>query len=175
MDRFLFGENPRPIEVAIALLTGAGLAAFVTISAFDQLPSDYKPLRAAILAVLVADTTGGIIANLTSSTTEYYASKPLFVNIGFLIVHIIPLLLAVEFLGMSNTEATFLFVYSLVAGSIVVFLTNNPLQKVIGIAFLVMGIGLYSALFQSIAPPMGWIGPLFLTKLVYAFAVKHYN
>lgn len=147
----------------VAILTTAG----ILYMAWD-LP--LKIYKAIILAVLVADLSGGIVSNFTEGTNIYYNESPKRRKI-FTLLHVIQPTLLVWIFPLDFFSIIVISSYTLLTLSIVNSLKNYNKQKVLAAFFVVFGI-LLSFIIGVYQPIVHIMLILFLIKLTLAFAVR---
>jgi hypothetical protein len=171
MLKFFYGTRPD-----VGGMIFIHLAGIVTgFAALQMLPAgDPSGLAGRVLVFLLGlDLGGGVIANGTRSTNDWYATRPLRLSYAFLLAHMVqPVLMALA-ASLPWSTAAFLYLYQLVAGSTVLGARGRDEQRPIAAVFLVVGLLVYFAVFL---PPPGliWFGVLYLLKLVMMFSVDHY-
>ncbi|MFN7843995.1 MAG: hypothetical protein ACK5N9_19930 [Pirellula sp.] len=167
----LYGASP---DVAgLVLIHIAGLA--TGVAAMLMLPTDEELGFASrvIVFALAVDVGGGVVANGTRSTNDWYATQPLKLSYLFLVVHIIQPVLLSLVVGVSWSTSAFLYLYQLVAGGLVLGIRRPDLQKPMAAVLLTLGVLLYFVFFLP-SPALSWFGVLYLIKLVMMFPVDHY-
>ena len=167
VSELLFGRHPERCDVLLILATAVCGAALVMRQA-----GALAPLQQIILLVLALDVLGGMVANLTRATNDWYASRAPALSYLFLVVHAAQPLIAVLFLKADGAFFAFLYGYSLIAGSVVVGRRRVPSHRVLAVALMAFGMVGYNA-FITPPPYLTWFGYAYLFKLVYAFAVNH--
>lgn len=166
----VFGKRITKFELGVTILFSLIMSA--SLLAFTY--SEWKELvvwKMVILTVLALDLTGGVIANFTFSTNDYYKKRPTARYI-FICIHIQPLIFSLLF---SNHFQSCIYVwgYTMVSVLIVNKLLQHSAQKVIAANFVINGIvGLY--LFFSIPKLLFMMLFFYLFKVIYSFGVDHY-
>lgn len=163
----LFGVNPVRTDLLLILLTAGIGAAAVLMQAETR-----STLEQIVLLILTLDVLGGVVANMTRATNDWYTSHPPILSYLFLVVHALQPLLVVLILGAEWSFFAFLYGYSLLAGSWIIHQRTVPSHRVQAAALMTIGMILYSAQIRP-PPDLIWFGYAYLFKLVYAFAVDH--
>lgn len=165
---FLHGEEPKLLNVVLTYATAA-FAAIVVILRPSARPSLFLWWETALAALVAADLAGGVVANFTASTNEFYKSRPKL-RLIFLAGHIVyPLIFLVI---MNAPPETWIAIpaFTIVAAFIV---NGVPERHQPATAAALFAVGIMIAFtWHVITPPLVWFAPLFLTKLVLAFAVR---
>lgn len=165
----LHGERPSLLEVVLVYATAGAFATLALLFALSRV-SALPAWKAVLLWIVAADTSGGVVATFTPSTGRFYASRPGLRWI-FLLVHVLhPAALYLLFGGRPVYWA-FLYAYTLAAASAVNILGARQIQETVAVVLLILGMALLLPIFQSL-PFLAWFGPLFMLKLILAFAVR---
>lgn len=167
VTELLFGKQPERSDLLLILATAVCGAALVM-----RQTGALTPLQQIILLVLALDVLGGMVANVTRATNNWYASRAPALSYLFLAVHAAQPLIAVLFLNADGAFFTYLYGYSLIAGSMVIRWRHTPSHRGLAAALMVLGMVGYST-FITPPPYLAWFGYAYLFKLVYAFAVDH--
>lgn len=174
MLKLIYGEKP-DLPGLILIHAGAVLTAVfaVLIALNNGGISGIVPLI--VLIYIALDLGGGVVANITRSTNDYYAARSARLSVIFLLVHFEQPLLLTLALGLPISTAVFLYVYALVSGLIVVHerIKHPAVQKPLAGFLLMTGLLIYWAGFLPSAA-LSWFGVLYLTKLILMFAVDHF-
>lgn len=172
MFNLLYGNSPTTkdlVVIHLAAVLAASLLALIYVQAF--LPLSFWAL--VVLVVLALDEVGGIVANATRSTSNWYRHQPALLSYVFHIVHAAQPLLMVLAMGLTWTMFWFLYLYQLIAGVILVRLRGHSVQKPLAASLLSIGIVVYAG-FSTVQPVLLILGLMYLIKLVYMFPVNHY-
>jgi hypothetical protein len=168
----LHGAHPRGVD--LVLIYGCGILSSAGVT-WLGVQNGYSWWQAVLLFSIALDIFGGVVANGTRSTNTWYVRQPPVFSYGFLAAHALqPLLVAGLLPGGSWPLFWFLYLYALVAGSLVVRLRPNPIHMPLAMALLVTGFLFYTILFP-LPLPISWFGYAFFTKLIVGFAVDHYQ
>jgi hypothetical protein len=168
MLAWLHGERPKPFEVAITYAV-AVFAAVVVVLEPGARPSLFQWWETAIAAVIAADLAGGVVANFTGSTNDFYKARPKL-RIVFLLSHLIHP--AVLYLIMNGPIEIWAAIPAFtVAAALVVNALPERVQPSIAAALFAVGV-MIAFTWHVITPPLVWFTPLFLAKLVLGFAVR---
>ncbi|MEL6310553.1 MAG: hypothetical protein AAFV98_10315 [Chloroflexota bacterium] len=168
----LHGENPT--RIGLALIYGTAVIGTALLAWYTwQLGLSLNAWQWLALLIVAADILGGAVANMTRSTNTYYRSKSYMLSVGFLVMHIAhPALLAWS--GLARwSEMLWLYGYMLIAGLFILSLADTEHQKAVAVVLWVGGVLLANVWF-SMGVILLWFVPLYLFKLLMAFAVTHY-
>jgi hypothetical protein len=171
MLKYLYGVRPARAELVLTNLT-----AIVTgITVIFMLPDrqDIGIITQVIVFTIALDLGGGVVANATRSTNDWYCSRPLWLRFVFLALHLIqPLLMALT-MNLPWMTAGYLYLYQLCAGSVVIAKRGSSFQLPLASTLLTLGLLFYNTFFLP-EPGLIWFGVLYLIKLVMMFSVDHY-
>lgn len=154
MMKPLLGASPRRIDVVLGVVAGVAAAA----GAFAVTPSPW-------LAAITADVGAGIVANASTSTSQWYAKRPAWLHVLFIGAHAAHVGVAAWAGGGTWAWASALFAV-MAAGVLVVRLAPASAATPLALAVLVAG----SALLPSL-PGFPPFAALFLVKLVFGFGL----
>lgn len=151
---FLLGNEPRFFDVVatIGVAAATGLVAFLWSGS-------------AWLGLVAADVGGGVIANATESTSGWYAARPRWVHVLFVVLHFAHVALGALWGGGSLFWVAGLFCATSV-GVAVVRLVPSQMAMTVALAAVVLGASLLTPL-----PAFPPFAALFLLKLVFGFGL----
>ena len=137
--------------------------------------SDYwltlKWYQATILWLLFLDIAGGIVANLSIGTNDYYNANPKKRWI-FIAVNMQPLILAVV-LQSTFSIAVGVWGYTIVSASIVNMLRRKTYHRLLASGLFAAAIIGYILLEISLPLPITLVYLLYMMKLIVCFAVEY--
>jgi hypothetical protein len=169
----VFGEAQSPVELALVVVGGLGLAMVVCVAGADSLDA-VEWWRALLAVLLVADICCGAIANFTRGTDRYYAERPrnrwVFIAVHW---HLVLIALA---LGEGFWFGLGVTAYTLAGASVVNLLHGSRLQAPVGGTLLAIGLAAVAISAATDAAPLLLLAAaaLFELKVAYAFAVTHH-
>jgi hypothetical protein len=163
----LHGERTRlstlVMVYAAALLCGG-------LTAWQLALTGLSGWKVALAALLLLDVGGGVVANLSSSTSLYYQQNPKL-RLPFIAMHVVhPAALAALF-PQSWMYFVFVMVFTLGGTYAVNALRDRELQQNLAALLVVVGSAL-SFLFPQAIPVLYLFSPLFMVKLILGFAVR---
>ncbi len=163
----LFGRDTTKFDV-LAILLIAFL--FAASSLFLEGQQDLSSLKKSIFMLLALDLSGGIVANMTSGTNQFYESS-LKKKYFFLLIHFLqPLLLAWVF-PMDLPLILVTSMYTLLGSLLVIKISITSGQRVAAISLTSLGI-LLVFLLPYKNPILKGMFILFILKLVLSFSVN---
>ncbi|MGM0689866.1 MAG: hypothetical protein ACQESO_09835 [Bacillota bacterium] len=166
----LFGRETTVLEM-LAIFATASVVTTILIGLDFAYFKEMGLIKSVILAILIFDITAGVIANLTEGTNDYYAQQAVKRNI-FIIIHIQPLLFS-WFLGNYLIESLFAWLYAVTASLLINSLVENPFQRTIAAASLVLGIAILLVINRGMPTFLLAMLVLYMIKLIYSFSVNH--
>lgn len=164
----LFGERTTKIELAMVLLSCLVLSSLLLFHSY----SEWEGLafwKKVLFVILTLDITGGVIANLTKGTNEYYQANPKARSV-FIAVHVQPLILG--WLLGNFLLGVIVWVLTITATLIVTNLKGKGGQRTVGMAAALIGIGFLVMLAEPHFALTALLA-LYIFKLVFSFAVDH--
>lgn len=174
LDVLVHGESPRPMEMLILYATGVIGGLFLVVQAQSTASSLTIP-QMIVLFILALDVIGGVIANITRSTSTWYHQRPLHTRMLFLLMHFVHPMVAVMVLDPGNWFFFWrVYLYMLLAGGMVLLIRNTETQRPVALALYVIGLMLAIYLLQP-ADMLRWFAPVYFAKLIICFAVDHYE
>lgn len=167
----VLGETASPLQIAVIVVFGVGVATVVTELLRPELPM-LPWWRVAIGWVLTADIAAGCIANFTRSTNDFYAKRPLNRWV-FIAIHVHVIVVAAAF-GVALAPAIAVWMYTIAGASAVNLLSGRRTQVLVAGLLLAVGMG-WIPLLPGVPAPVLVVLLLFLLKLLFSFAVDHYR
>lgn len=163
----IHGEAARLTNLLLVYTIGIGAAGFaIAILAEAQLAW----WQYAILGVVFFDIAGGVVANLSTPTNRYYASRPMR-SIVFALLHVLqPAAFAIVF---PEAWPYWLYIVAVTVPATFVIraIPDTEHQQNLG-AFIVVAATLVATLFPLEHAVLYSIAPLFFIKLLLGFAVQ---
>jgi len=165
--RELHGDIAKLSSIIITYSSGI-LVSIITIIVTLYL---HLPLwKYILLFILFIDITGGVVANLSTSTNQYYKDRNIL-RIIFLLMHIIQPGLMLLIFPENYQYLIFIYLFTLVSSLILFKIKSSELQQNIAALFLVVGITA-SFLFKLNIFSLYLFGTLYMIKLILGFSVK---
>jgi hypothetical protein len=165
-----FGPRITTLELFLIIVPGTLLTALLVWkdAAYFR---EIGLLRSLIMTVLILDIFYGVIANLTSSTNDYYAVSPVRRHL-FIAIHVQPIIFY-WLLGDYFSVCFFAWAYTVSAAAIVNLCIRHHAQR--AIAGTALSIGLTLLLVWSEGLPVFLLIALvmFMIKVIYSFPVHH--
>lgn len=163
----LFGRDTTEFDLLAILLVAFSCGAS---SQYLDGQEDLSSLKKSILLLLALDLGGGVIANMTSGTNQYYESS-LQKKYLFLLIHFLqPLLLAWVF-PMDLPLILVTSMYTIIGSILIIKIGITSIQRVAAISLTSLGI-LLVFLLPYKNPILQGMFILFILKLVLSFSVN---
>jgi hypothetical protein len=166
----LFGTQQNRSELVLILLftiTSTLLSAWFSAPYWLTL----KWVQSLVLWLLFLDISGGVVANLSEGTNNYYNARPK-ARWLFIAIHIQPLLLAFV-LESPIYVALAVWLYTLISASIINHLRAMVYHRLLASTLLATAIIVYMLSGVSLPIPITLIYILYMMKVIYSFSVDH--
>lgn len=167
----VFGKRPTLLEFLLTLLFALGMSIVVLCFTYSEW-RDLALWRVVVLAFLMLDIYGGVIANFSVSTSNHYREHPK-ARLIFIAIHVQPVLLALV-LWNHFIPCLLVWGYTIASAFVVNKCVQHPAQRTIAAVFLAAGIGGLLLAAERIPTFLLITLLLYLLKVVYSFAVDHY-
>lgn len=165
--QILHGKETR---LSTILLTYIGGLIGALIFAFGWLKSSVPLWKTAILSSVIFDICGGVIANLSSSTNQFY-QKNQKIRLIFLAVHTVQPAVFAILLPEDAYYFITVFIVTFASGLLIHFIQDTEYQQNLA-SFCIAGALPIFALFTLSSSVLYAFGPLYMLKLILGFSVK---
>ncbi len=163
----LHGERAR---ISTLILTYLSAFLCAGLAAWQLLQANIPLWRAALGALIFLDIGGGVVANLSNATNQYYQQHSKM-RLPFLALHIIhPAVMAALF-PSALPYFICVMIFTLAAAFGVNAVRDSELQQNLAALLVSAGCGL-AFLFQVPVNVLYLFAPLFMVKLILGFAVR---
>ena len=163
----LHGEKTKLSNIIITYSSGI-IVSIITI--IINLNLNLPLWKYILLFIIFIDITGGVVANLSSSTNQYYKDRNKL-RIIFLLLHIIQPALMLLVFPKNYQYLLFIYLFTLGSSFILFKIKSSELQQNIAALFLVVGITI-SFLIKLNIFTLYLFGILYMIKLILGFSVK---
>ena len=168
----LFGEEQIKSELLITI--GFGIASFLALIVCTQ--EEWVGLawyKTVLLFLFLLDVLGGVAANLSTGTNQYYLNHPKKRWI-FIAIHIQPFIFA--WILQSDLMAAFMvWAYTIGSSIIIILLQGKEYQRIFAGSLLGLGMIAFVLLNFDLPKVVTIIYMLYMFKLIYGFSVDHGN
>jgi hypothetical protein len=163
----LFGRETTIFDLLAVIISSVLFAGLILLIKWN---SDFSVLKKIILTILALDIAGGVVANFTSGTNNYYAEslqkRYLFVFVHLLQPSILIWIFPNELLAVLGVS-----IFTLISSIIVLNIKKHYNQRIIAVTLLLFSL-ILSTLFNYTDPLTKMIMQLFSIKLILAFSVN---
>lgn len=166
----IHGKHATPLGLLLTYLAGI---LFGLVGAIIMYQHGVELWKALLIGFLFFDVGGGVVANLTSSTNQYYQESPKL-RLVFLYLHLLQPALLALLVNEYGTFALFLAAYTLGSGLVVHRIRSIEAQQITASTLTVIGIT--GLTFFNVSPPIIYaFGALFIIKILIGFSVRRPN
>lgn len=163
----LHGEKTRLSSLILVFFTALVVGG---VALWQVIPLGLAAWKVILAVVVFLDVGGGVVANLTSSTNQYYQKKAAL-RPFFLATHVVhPLVLMLVF-PQNSVFLLFVMVYTLTSAFGVDLIKDREQQQTFAAVLVGMGV-CFALLFPLSFSFLYAFAPLFMLKLILGFAVK---
>ena len=163
----LHGERARLSSLILVYSTALVVGG---IALWQIIPLGLPAWKAMLAVVVFLDVGGGVVANLTSSTNQYYQKKAALRPI-FLATHVVHPLVLMLIFPQNSWFLWFVMVFTLASAFGVNLIKDRELQQISAAVLVALGV-CFALLFPVSLPFLIVFAPLFMVKLILGFAVK---
>ncbi|MFN9999023.1 MAG: hypothetical protein ACK52X_05305 [bacterium] len=163
----LFGRETTPfdlLEVIISSVLFAGLTLLIKWN------SDLSVLKIIILTTLALDIAGGVVANFTKGTNNYYAES-LQKRYLFVLFHLFQPSILIWIFPNELLPVLGVSIFTLISSILVLNIKKHYNQRIIAVTLLIFSL-ILSNLLNYTDPWTKMIMQLFSIKLILAFSVN---
>lgn len=137
------------------------------------LPTGFPIWKTILFVIVLLDIAGGVIANFTNATNQYYRDKS-NLRIPFISLHVIHPILLMILYPAESTLFIFMGVYAIISCIILNMIRVRETQRLIAVFLVTVGVTIVFAIpcdinFLRLLPI------LFFLKLILGFSVNHFT
>ena len=165
--RELFGRETTSFDLLAILIGSVSLAGIIL---FFKWNADFSVIKKTVLTILALDIGGGVVANFTSGTNNYYAES-LSKRYIFILFHLAQPSLLIWIFPSELVAILGVMLFSLACSIIVLRLNSPKNQRIIAVTLLLLTM-ILSALLNYTDPMAQLIMQFFSIKLILAFGVN---
>ncbi|WP_409344574.1 hypothetical protein [Paenibacillus sp. MBLB4367] len=167
----VFGEKQTAAELFFIIVFGVGMSGLMLACTYPEW-GGLAWWKIGCLALLALDINGGVVANVTLSTNNYYKASSR-ARLLFIAIHVQPVLLSLIF-GESLLLCLLVWGYTIGSALVVNALIRYPAQRTVAAVLAAAGFGGLLML-PGDMPKILIVTLLFyMFKVIYSFAVDHY-
>lgn len=164
----LFGKKTTKVELTIVLLSCIVISSLLLLHTSNEW-SELAVWKKIFLLLLTLDISGGVVANITKATNEYYQASQK-ARIVFLAIHIQPLLLG--WLFGNFLLCVTVWVVTTMAAMFITNLSGKGVQRTAGMAVTLTGV-CFLIIMADTHLILNSLLALYMLKLSFSFAVNH--
>jgi hypothetical protein len=165
--RELFGRETTSFDLLAILIGSVSLAGIIL---FFKWNADFSVIKKTVLTILALDIGGGVVANFTSGTNNYYAES-LSKRYIFILFHLAQPSLVIWIFPSELVAILGVMLFTLACSIIVLGLNSPQNQRIIAVTLLLLTM-ILSALLNYTDPLAQLIMQFFSIKLILAFSVN---
>ena len=165
--RELFGRETTSLDL-LAILIGSVSLAGLTL--FFKGNADFSVIKKTVLTILALDIGGGVVANFTSGTNNYYAES-LSKRYLFVLFHLTQPSLLIWIFPSELLAILGVTLFTLTSSIIVLCLKSPNNQRIIAVTLLLLSF-ILATLLNYTDPLVHLIIQFFSIKLILAFSVN---
>jgi hypothetical protein len=163
----LFGRETTTFDLLAIIISSLSFAGLTLVLKWNTGISNFKLI---ILTILALDIAGGVVANFTAGTTNYYAES-LRKRYFFVLFHLLQPSILIWIFPNELQAILGISIFTLISSIIVLNIKNHNTQKIVGITLLLLSFMLSIRLNFS-DPLTQLFMQLFSIKLILAFSVN---
>lgn len=166
----LFGRETTTFDLLAIVVAALSFAGLMLILKLNTNISNFKLI---ILTILALDIAGGVVANFTTGTTNYYAES-LRKRYFFVLFHLSQPSILIWIFPNELQAILGISIVALISSIIVLNIKKQYNQRITAITLLVLSF-ILSILLNFYDPLTQLLMQLFSTKLILAFSVNWYS
>ena len=164
--RELFGRETTGLDLLAIVIGSVSLACLTLLFNWN---ADFSVIKKMVLTILALDIGGGVIANFTSGTNNYYAES-LRKRYLFVLFHLVQPLLLIWIFPSELLAILGVTLFTLTSSIIVLRLKSPNNQRIVAVTLLLLSL-ILSTLLNYNDPLAQLIMQFFSIKLILAFSV----
>jgi hypothetical protein len=163
----IFGRETTTFDL-LAIIIGS--VSFALLTLFVKWNADITIIKKIILIILALDIAGGVVANFTRGTNNYYAES-LQKRYLFVLFHLLQPSILIWIFPNESLAVLGVSIFTLINSIIVLNVKKHYNQRIIAVTLLLFSL-ILSTLFNYTDPLTKMIMQLFSIKLILAFCVN---
>ena len=163
----LFGRETTTFDLLAIVIGSLSFAALTLILKWNGDISNFKLI---ILTILALDIAGGVVANFTAGTTNYYAES-LRKRYFFVLFHLLQPSILIWIFPNELQAILGVSIYTLTSSIIVLNINKHYTQRIAALTLLLLSV-ILSILLNYSDPLLQIVMQLFSIKLILAFSVN---
>jgi membrane glycosyltransferase len=163
----LFGRETTTFDLLAIIISSLSFAGLTLVLKWNTGISNFKLI---ILTILALDIAGGVVANFTAGTTNYYAES-LRKRYFFVLFHLLQPSILIWIFPNELQAILGISIFTLISSIIVLNIKKQYNQRITAITLLVLSF-ILSILLNYSDPLLQIVMQLFSIKLILAFSVN---
>ena len=163
----LFGRETTTFDLLAVVISSISFAGLTLALKWNDDISNFKLI---ILTILALDISGGVVANFTTGTTNYYADS-LRKRYFFVLVHLLQPSILIWIFPNELKAILGISIFTLISSIIVLNTKKHNTQRITAITFLLLSF-ILSIFLNYSDPLLKLFMQLFSIKLILAFSVN---
>jgi membrane glycosyltransferase len=163
----LFGRETTTFDLLAVIISSVSFAGLTLLVKWN---ADITVIKKIILTILALDIAGGVVANFTTGTNNYYAES-LRKRYLFVLFHLLQPSILIWIFPSDLLAILGVSLFTLTSSIIVLSLKKHYNQRIIAITLLLLSL-ILSTLLNYTDPLTKMIMQLFSIKLILAFSVN---
>lgn len=163
----LFGREATRLDLLFIILSAVFFAGLTLILQWN---SDISAFKVIILSLLALDIGGGVVANFTTGTNNYYAES-VTKRYFFIFFHLLQPSILIWIFPDKILAIVGITAFTLVSSIIILNIKKHYTQKIVAVTLLLLCLVLATLLIHS-QPALQILMHLYSIKLVLAFSVN---
>ena len=155
---------------ALFAIIGSSLL-FATLVLLFKLSTETSIVKLVLLTIIAADLFGGVIANFTKGTNNYYYGEPLTKRYLFLLFHLIQPTIFIWIFPDDLFKILVVSIITIFSSSLILSIKNQVYQRVFAISLLLISL-FVSNLMNYSDTLLNLLMMLFSIKLILSFSVN---
>ena len=165
--RELFGRETSIVDLSAIIICSVSFAGLTFLFKWNE---DFSVIKKIILTILALDIGGGVVANFTSGTNDYYAES-LRKRYLFVLFHLIQPSILIWIFPFELLAILGVTLFTLTSSIIVLRLKSPNNQRIVAVTLLLLSL-ILSTLLNYTDPLAQLIMQFFSIKLILAFSVN---
>lgn len=163
----LFGYETTRFDLVAIVIASVSLASLTLLFKWNE---DFSIIKKAVLTILALDIGGGVVANFTAGTNNFYAES-LRKRYLFIFFHLLQPSILVWIFPSELVAILGVMLFTLACSIIVLRLKSPNNQRIVAVTLLLLSL-ILSALLNYTDPLAQVIMQFFSIKLILAFSVN---
>ncbi len=163
----LFGRETTTFDLLVIVICSLSFAGLTLALKWN---ADISIFKLIILTILALDIAGGVVANFTAGTTDYYAES-LRKQYFFVLFHLLQPSILIWIFPNELRPILVISIFTLISSIIVLNINKHYTQRITAITLLLLSF-ILSILLNYSDPLLQIVMQLFSIKLILAFSVN---